>query len=65
MVASYKNRASQIEVSKDIVRDITSAMLLRGEKSLDMLQALIVYNAWSVHVTVIRLQNITFMQTLY
>jgi hypothetical protein len=50
MVASQGNRPQQLEMAKQIATDIATAMLLRGEKSLDMLQSLILYNAWSVSI---------------
>lgn len=46
-VACQENRIQQLEMSKAYLLDISAAMLLRGEKSLDMLQSLIIYNAWS------------------
>jgi hypothetical protein len=48
MVAAQEERTRQQELGKQIVSDITCAMLLRGEKTLDMLQSLIVCNLWSV-----------------
>ncbi|KAL2069099.1 hypothetical protein VTL71DRAFT_15437 [Oculimacula yallundae] len=50
MTAAFQqDRVMQIEMSKQFLMDISAAMLLRGEKSLDMLQGLIVYNAWSYY----------------
>lgn len=46
MVAYQDDRYRQIEISKQFLMDISAAMLLRGEKSLDMLQGMIVYNVW-------------------
>jgi hypothetical protein len=48
MVAAQEERLRQQELGKQIVSDIASAMLLRGEKSLDMLQSLCICNLWSV-----------------
>lgn len=48
-VASEGRRVQQIEMSKEITMDIATALLMRGERSLDMLQALVIYNAWLVH----------------
>lgn len=48
-VASEGRRVQQIEMSKQISMDIAAALLIRGERSLDMLQALVIYNAWLVH----------------
>ncbi|KAG4437722.1 hypothetical protein IFR05_006805 [Cadophora sp. M221] len=49
MVAYQEDRFRQIEISKQFLVDISSALLLRGEKSLDMLQGMVVYNAWSYY----------------
>jgi len=48
MIAAQEERLQQQELGKQIVSDIASAMLLRGEKSLDMLQSLCICNLWSV-----------------
>jgi len=48
MVAAQEERLHQQELGKQIVSDIASAMLLRGEKSLDMLQSLCICNLWLV-----------------
>jgi hypothetical protein len=45
MIASHEDRVHQIEIAKEIVLGISSAMLIRGDKNLDMLQSLILYNA--------------------
>lgn len=46
MVASHENRAQQMAMAKQIIMEVASALLLRSEKSLDMLEGLIVYNVW-------------------
>ncbi|KAE9380143.1 hypothetical protein N431DRAFT_459105 [Stipitochalara longipes BDJ] len=51
MVAAQEERLRQQELGKQIVSDIASAMLLRGEKSLDMLQSLCVCNLWAYYFT--------------
>ncbi len=48
MVAAQEERTRQQELGKQIVSDMACAMLLQGEKSLDMLQSLLVCNLWSV-----------------
>ena len=48
MIASFGDRNWQLEMGKKISQEISEAMLLRGEKSLDMLQCLLVYNSWYV-----------------
>jgi hypothetical protein len=44
MIASFEDRVHQLEVAKEIVLGISSAMLIRGDKNMDMLQSLILYN---------------------
>ncbi|KAH8654456.1 hypothetical protein BGZ60DRAFT_154530 [Tricladium varicosporioides] len=51
MVASEDRRARQIEMSKQLAADIATAMMWKGEKSLDMLQALIIYNLWAYYIS--------------
>jgi hypothetical protein len=48
MVAAQEERLVQQELGKQIVSEMASAILLRGEKSLDMLQSLCICNLWSV-----------------
>jgi hypothetical protein len=48
IVACQENRVRQLEMSKSFLMDTSAAMLIRGEKSLDMLQSLLIYTAWSV-----------------
>jgi hypothetical protein len=47
-VAFQDNRKRQIEMGKDLMVDISTSMLVRGERDLDMLQSLILMNAWYV-----------------
>jgi hypothetical protein len=42
------NKHQQAELGQQILIEITTGMLVRGEKTLDMLQALLVYNMWCV-----------------
>ena len=44
MIASFEDRVHQLEVAKEIVLGNSSAMLIRGDKNMDMLQSLILYN---------------------
>lgn len=46
MVAAQDNRSRQQELGEHIFSEMACAMLLRGEKSLDMLQSLCVCNLW-------------------
>jgi hypothetical protein len=48
MLAAQEERTRQQEMGKQIVSEIASAMLLQGEKSLDMLQSLCICNLWLV-----------------
>lgn len=47
IVACQEDRVLQLEMSREILLEIATAMLLRAEKSLDLLQCLIIYNAWT------------------
>ncbi|TVY94178.1 Transcriptional regulator, partial [Lachnellula willkommii] len=47
LVASNRKRMQQVEMAKQLSMDIAGALILRGDRSLDMLQALVTYNAWS------------------
>ena len=49
MVASYGNRIQQLALAKHIVMEIAAALFIRSEKSLDMLEGLIVYNVWQYY----------------
>jgi hypothetical protein len=49
VVASQGNRTRQLELAKEIASEVALAMLLRSERSLDMLESLIIFNAWFVH----------------
>jgi hypothetical protein len=48
MVASQGDRARQIEMVRRMNMEIAEAMLVRGERSLDMLEGLILFNSWYV-----------------
>lgn len=48
MVASENHRARQLEMARFMTVEIATALILRGERNLDMLQGLIIHNAWSV-----------------
>jgi hypothetical protein len=48
MLASQDQRSRQIELGIQIVRELTEAMLIRAERSMDMFQALAVFNSWCV-----------------
>lgn len=41
-------RTRQIEMSKDLMVDISTSMLIRGDKDMDMLECLVLLNAWFV-----------------
>lgn len=47
-VAFQDNRKRQIEMGKEVMVDISTAMFVRAEKNLDMLECLILMNAWYV-----------------
>jgi hypothetical protein len=49
MVASHGNRTKQLSMAKEIIMEISAALFIRCEKSLDLLEALIVYNIWQYY----------------
>jgi hypothetical protein len=48
MLACQDDRTRQIELGIQIARELTEAMLIRAERSMDMFQALAVFNSWCV-----------------
>ena len=46
VVASCKNVARQIVLQKDFMRDLCEKVLIESQKSLDILQGLLVFVAW-------------------
>jgi hypothetical protein len=46
LIANERHRALQVETSKRMSLDVMEALTVRGEKSLDMLQGLLLHNAW-------------------
>jgi hypothetical protein len=49
MVASHGNRNQQLALAKQIIMEIAAALFIRNEKSLDMLEGLIIYNVWQYY----------------
>lgn len=49
MVAANDRPVQQLEIGNEIVLDFSTILLLKAEKSLDLLQAMLVYNAWFVY----------------
>jgi len=48
MATTLEDRTQQLKVADQIITEIITGLVLRGERSLDMLQALLVYISWSV-----------------
>lgn len=48
MVACHENRNQQMALAKQIIMEVSSALFVRCERSLDMLEGLIIYNVWLV-----------------
>jgi hypothetical protein len=46
LIGNETHRAAQLEASKRISLDVMEALTVRGEKNLDMLQGLLLHNAW-------------------
>lgn len=47
-VSSYQKTGQQTTLSMEIMKRLSEQMLIRGEKSLDLLQGILVYAEWSV-----------------
>ncbi|KAI9836986.1 MAG: hypothetical protein M1819_000635 [Sarea resinae] len=43
---SWRNRSLQIALERNFLRDLSTRLLMEGQKSLDLLQGLLVYVAW-------------------
>ena len=48
MVASYHDKSGQARMAKEIFQYLSAHMIIANEKSLDLLQGLLVLTAWSV-----------------
>lgn len=48
MAASYRDPDCQTAMAKELLRKLTTSIVLKAESNLDLLQALIVYIAWLV-----------------
>jgi hypothetical protein len=46
MSVTFQNVPKQMAMAKDIMTDLSVRLLQRGEKSMDLLQGLLVYSAW-------------------
>ncbi|RDW87937.1 hypothetical protein BP5796_03631 [Coleophoma crateriformis] len=49
IAGSFEDRTRQMESSTQYILDISRAIFITGEKSLDMLESLLVYNVWSFY----------------
>jgi hypothetical protein len=47
-VSSYQKTGQQTTLSMEIMKRLSEQMLFRGEKSLDLLQGVLVYTEWPV-----------------
>jgi hypothetical protein len=48
--ASYHDSVHQMTLGQDFLKDLTEHVFLVGKKNLDMLQGLLVYITWYVHI---------------
>jgi hypothetical protein len=46
MSVAFRNVSKQMAMAKDIMTDLSVRLLQRGEKSMNLLQGLLVYSAW-------------------
>ncbi|KAG0651383.1 hypothetical protein D0Z07_1617 [Hyphodiscus hymeniophilus] len=51
MVALQQNRVQQLALSKQLLMEFAATLLIRCEKSLDLLESLILYNVWQYYYT--------------
>jgi hypothetical protein len=48
MAASYEDAGKQIMLGKKFLEHVVERLILRGEKTLDLLQSLLIYLSWFV-----------------
>ena len=48
MSVAFRSVSKQMAMAKDIMTDLSVRLLQRGEKSMDLLQGLLVYSAWLI-----------------
>lgn len=58
MVASYSNSEAQSVMARAILQNLTTSIIIKGEASLDLLQAILVYNAWYVKPSYTKRQSV-------
>jgi hypothetical protein len=46
--ASYHDSVHHLELGQQFIKDVTEHLVILGEKSLDLLQGLLVYTSWFV-----------------
>lgn len=49
MVSAHDQPVRQLEMGHVLLLGFSTTLLLKAEKSLDLLQAMLVYNAWFVY----------------
>ncbi|KAG9234284.1 hypothetical protein BJ875DRAFT_441424 [Amylocarpus encephaloides] len=49
LVANHNHRPRQVGMSKQFAMDVAEALILKGEKNVDILQGLLIHNAWSYY----------------
>jgi hypothetical protein len=54
MSVAFRNVSKQMAMAKDIMTDLSIRLLQNGEKSMDLLQGLLVYSAWYVFYLFLR-----------
>lgn len=46
--ASFHDSVHQLDLSQQFIRDVMERLIIRGDRTLDMLQGLLVHTSWSV-----------------
>jgi hypothetical protein len=54
MSVAFRNVSKQMAMARDIMMDLSVRLLQKGEKSMDLLQGLLVYSAWYVFYLFLR-----------
>ncbi|MCJ1466617.1 hypothetical protein MMC07_005237 [Pseudocyphellaria aurata] len=62
MVAAHDRPVQQLEMGKAILEDFSTSLLFKAEKSLDLLQAMLVYNAWQYYHFSVSSRTTTVLQ---
>jgi hypothetical protein len=60
MVATFNDVDRQAGMANAVLEALTAVIVIKGEASFDLLQAMLVYNAWYAYYPQIRMKTFTF-----